>query len=661
MPKITQYTQQNLPNQMIQASASGIAPNALQGAADLANVVGQINTKLQEVEYYKMLPQIELENIQRSQELSQAEIDLSQDYSQVYSRDFEQRTASLNIPPAMQERWAVDKAKLQTSFARQGIQEQARRAGVKAETDFVLALNDSKKLVKMDSRYIGAAKEAIRNQINAMPALSPQDKEELFLTKALPELEAAEIEGLIERDARGADRVLTIGKFSTGNISFDDFANELFRIEGGYVEDDAGAGQTIFGINESANKAEFAQIMELVNSGKEKQAKNLAKQVAKKKYWDAIDADNLDPRLAFIAADAAFNQGVGAAKEMLKKSGGDINKFIELRKERYIQTAKNPQKAQYLNGWLNRVDEMQAFASGSVLSPEVLAKYKEVARSTIEIQEAQEKKDLIASREADIQTKIQNEDKLLELLDSAELSFDEKIAKVNEFDLGGGIRDEFATEARAYLKSQNEITAQTNTQVMADFITRMYDVNAAAEDSPQDYLLGVSNIRQEILSARNKGELSKDDAVKLNNQIKTLMSAKISDATKEVAYNFSRETRSIIENALPPEYRSEAIRELFYQTYDPETSGIRKTKQEKKTIQEAYKDKAFEVIDSINAKRRERAQGMARSLSVGGDTPVEDVEALLERTGYTMSDVEETAKNKNITTEAVLNWLRVNG
>jgi lysozyme family protein len=128
--------------------------------------------------------------------------------------------------------------------------------------------------------------------------------------------------------------------------------------EGGYVGDDAGKGPTKYGINGQANGLSPKQVENLTL--------DQARDIYRKKYWNAIGADNLDPSIRAMAFDTAVNQGVPMAKKLIEQSGGDITKFAQLRKEEYANLVKkNPTKfGQYEKGWMNRVDDFEASAQG---------------------------------------------------------------------------------------------------------------------------------------------------------------------------------------------------------------------------------------------------------------------------------------------------------
>ena len=132
--------------------------------------------------------------------------------------------------------------------------------------------------------------------------------------------------------------------------------------EGGYVADDAGKGPTKFGINGKANGLSDKQVENLTL--------DQARDIYRKKYWNAIDADKLDPSIRAMAFDTAVNQGVDKAKKLLEQSGGDVTKFAELRREAYTKLVEsNPGKYQkYEKGWMNRVDDLEASAKGQTQS-----------------------------------------------------------------------------------------------------------------------------------------------------------------------------------------------------------------------------------------------------------------------------------------------------
>lgn len=207
-------------------------------------------------------------------------------------------------------------------------------------------------------------------------------------------IEQSELNAMLDTNPQELVRETTVGRYSPGDIDANKAIEEILRLEGGYVENDAGKGATLYGINSTANPEEYAAIKTLYDAGNTVEAQNKARDTYKKKYWDAIDADNLPPELRLVAFDAAVNQGQGAAKEMLRQSNGDARKFTEIRKSRYMQLASSdPAKAQYLDAWLARTEETSRMAKGSDLPPELLMDYRrrgEEAYKKVKIQEMSE-------------------------------------------------------------------------------------------------------------------------------------------------------------------------------------------------------------------------------------------------------------------------------
>lgn len=117
----------------------------------------------------------------------------------------------------------------------------------------------------------------------------------------------------------------------------------------GIITHDTG-GLTKFGISQHAHPD--VDIANLTQDG--------AAKILKSDYWDKIDGDKLPANIQHTAMDAAVNQGVENSKKWLAESGGDPEKFNQLRADHYNTLAKeNPAKyGQYLNGWLKRLENV---------------------------------------------------------------------------------------------------------------------------------------------------------------------------------------------------------------------------------------------------------------------------------------------------------------
>lgn len=137
------------------------------------------------------------------------------------------------------------------------------------------------------------------------------------------------------------------------NAAFEAALQKTLGYEGGYVEDDAGKGPSNFGINKAANPD-----VDVKNLTKDK-----ARELYKKRYWDAIGGDALaakDPALATVAFDTAVNMGVSKANQLVAQSKGDPSTLLGLRQQHYdTLVKKDPEKfAPYAKGWKERVADL---------------------------------------------------------------------------------------------------------------------------------------------------------------------------------------------------------------------------------------------------------------------------------------------------------------
>jgi lysozyme family protein len=100
-------------------------------------------------------------------------------------------------------------------------------------------------------------------------------------------------------------------------MNFDQAFAKLLHHEGGWSDHamDPG-GKTMYGITEAVARANgyTGDIRDLTTAQ--------AKEIYKKAYWDAIQADKIHPTLRFDTFDAAVNSGVGQAARWLQRAVG---------------------------------------------------------------------------------------------------------------------------------------------------------------------------------------------------------------------------------------------------------------------------------------------------------------------------------------------------
>lgn len=130
--------------------------------------------------------------------------------------------------------------------------------------------------------------------------------------------------------------------------------------EGGYTASDGNGAPANFGINSKANPDVNVAAL----------TPQTAQQILHDRYWVPSGADKLPPGLAEIQGDTAINMGVGAAQKLLAASGGDPQKYLDLREQRYRAiAAADPSKVASLPTWLQRNADLRAYVSGTAGHP----------------------------------------------------------------------------------------------------------------------------------------------------------------------------------------------------------------------------------------------------------------------------------------------------
>lgn len=242
-----------------------------------------------------------------------------------------------------------------------------------------------------------------------------------------------------------------------------------------------------------------------------------------------------------------------------------------------------------------------------------------------------------------------NNGALTSLINDPEKSYFDKRLEIDKLELAGNVTPRLAAQARRVLTSQKNVDAITATPVMADWINKVYDLNAQSGLNNADYLIGVQNIQEGILKDQATGKLNALDVQKLNKQITTLTSKRVADATKSAGVEFYDANQTF--ESLPPEWRGSATRRLFYDTVDEEGLSA-----------EQMKLRANKIMDDINKERRGKALKTASEASKPQITP-QDKEFLSGYRGkngrqYSLDDVRETARKYGISEAEVIKKLR---
>ena len=128
--------------------------------------------------------------------------------------------------------------------------------------------------------------------------------------------------------------------------------------EGGLNPRDTNGTASNFGINQAAHPEIDVKSL----------TKDKAAGIYQKDYWQQIDGDAIaakSPALAMMAMDTAAMSGVGKAKELLTKAGGDASKFMDLR-ENFLNglLKSNPAKyGTYAKAWSDRNADLRTATS----------------------------------------------------------------------------------------------------------------------------------------------------------------------------------------------------------------------------------------------------------------------------------------------------------
>ena len=230
-----------------------------------------------------------------------------------------------------------------------------------------------------------------------------------------------------------------------------------------------------------------------------------------------------------------------------------------------------------------------------------------------------------------------NDGALVDIVNDPNSTYYEKRVAIDKMNMEGSVTPGAAAKALRVVTSTNDMESQTDTPQMADIINKAYDLNSQATTSPDDYLMGVRALQQNILDLQSNNQLTAQDAVKLNKQISNLTQSKLASATNSAGDEFYQANQQF--NALPAEYRGQATRALFYASHGQNMTDQQLSLQ------------ANKIIDQINAQRRSSAL-------VTVDQLQQPDAQFLKQIGVTQDKIEYTAKKYNMTPAAVMMQLR---
>ena len=139
--------------------------------------------------------------------------------------------------------------------------------------------------------------------------------------------------------------------------------NFVIQAEGGKSNHKADkGGKTNLGITQ-ATYDEYNKKRNLPMKDVNNITENEASKIYYEDFWKKSGAKNLqDKSIGLMLFDAAVNHGVSGAKKYYEKSGGDFDKFYQLRKEYYDnRIIEKPNQEVFHKGWINRINQLQKY------------------------------------------------------------------------------------------------------------------------------------------------------------------------------------------------------------------------------------------------------------------------------------------------------------
>jgi lysozyme family protein len=94
--------------------------------------------------------------------------------------------------------------------------------------------------------------------------------------------------------------------------------------------------------------------------------KNLTEDQALEIYWNEFiryASEYEKPPMDWVFFNACVNCGIGRANKLLKESGGNPSKFLDLQEDFYkIISDHNPNLKKFLKGWIARTEDLRKVA-----------------------------------------------------------------------------------------------------------------------------------------------------------------------------------------------------------------------------------------------------------------------------------------------------------
>lgn len=278
MAEIKQYTRQVLPRETVSMQNTSGAFGGGEGMLSLAKGVSQVEDKLRDIqfkrdklEYINKFTAYQLQLSEMSQELNTSDLPPDTDLSQLYAQRYRDASAEFeaSVPESMYESWVQDSSQLELKFVQSGMQEQVRRAAVRAEEDWKNIATSTGNLVSRGLITIEEGKARLEEASYALPNMPSEDRRRYVETE-LDNIRANEASRLLDGTASG----LANFKSRMENGDFNDLPNL-----GKYIAESNRIGESI----RKENEANLKNI-ELLQSGLLDPTNSVHKKVLDKYY-----------------------------------------------------------------------------------------------------------------------------------------------------------------------------------------------------------------------------------------------------------------------------------------------------------------------------------------------------------------------------------------
>ncbi len=163
--------------------------------------------------------------------------------------------------------------------------------------------------------------------------------------------------------------------------TFDLAMKFTLKAEGGFTHDTG--GDTMCGVTQTVYDA-YRKLHSVAQQSVRIISYDEVADIMQSEYWNPAHCDSMPPKLSVAMFDWAYNHGVTGAIETLQgclgltadgvfgahtaaaiaaTGDGIVPQFLDARRDYYQHLATiNPDKyAEYLDGWLNRVDLLEAY------------------------------------------------------------------------------------------------------------------------------------------------------------------------------------------------------------------------------------------------------------------------------------------------------------